>query len=92
MMNPHNPDNFDDLINNIADDMASYLNMRRRLLDAEVKMEALVAADLVEILTDTEGNFTYRMTPLGIQSYREQLGKEPMKGDVTFMEFAGFRS
>ena len=60
----------------------------RRLLDAEVKLEALISADLVEILTDADGNFTYRMTKAGVDSYREQLGIEPNNRDISFMEFA----
>jgi hypothetical protein len=87
--NNDNADNFDKYINELADSMAAYLEMRRRLLDAEVKLEALLANDLIEILTDTEGNFTYRMTPTGIAAFTEQLGKAPVNTDISFMEFAG---
>lgn len=86
--NDDNADNFDKFLNEIADSMSAYLQMRRRLLEAEVKLESLVAADLVEILTDAEGNFTYRMTKAGVDSYREQLGTEPNNRDISFMEFA----
>lgn len=86
--NDYNGDNFDKFLNEIADSMSSYLQLRRRLLDAEVKLEALISADLVEILTDADGNFTYRMTKAGVDSYREQLGIEPNNRDISFMEFA----
>jgi len=85
----YNGDNFDKYINDIADSMAAYLEMRRRLLDAEIKLEALVVNGLVEILTDTEGRFTYRMTKTGLASYQEQTGHPAPKHDISFMEFAG---
>jgi hypothetical protein len=88
-MTNDNHDNFDDILNDMAEGMAEYLNMRLQLLRAEAQLEDLIRKDMVEVLTDQEGNFTYRFSPLGIKTYQEKFGIMPSFEDITFAKFAG---
>lgn len=88
-MTDDNYDNFDDILNNMAEGMAEYLNMRLQLLRAEAQLEDLIRQDLVEVLTDQNGKFTYRFSAKGIKNFQEKYGATPTNEDITFEKFAG---
>jgi hypothetical protein len=90
MTNDNDP--LDPYLNDITQGMAEYLTMRRTLLIAEQKLEHLLSEDLVEILTDPEGNFTYRITNKGVKLFSEKFGATPATNDITFLQFAGINS
>ena len=85
-------DPIDAYLDDIAQSMSEYLNTRRLLLAAEVKLEALIKEDLVEVLTDSNGNFTYRITNKGVKVFMEKTGYAPSTQDITFLQFAGINS
>lgn len=88
-MTDDNYDNFDDILNSMAEGMAEYLNMRLQLLRAEVQLEDLIRNDMVEVLTDQDGKFTYRFSAKGVKTYEERYGVTPDTTDITFVKFAG---
>lgn len=72
-------------------EMAEYLaarlqEMKQRILAAEALLERNVANDMVEILTDPEGNFTYRLTAKGKKTYVEKTGLPAPTTDISFHE------
>jgi len=79
-------------LNNIEEDMANYLSMRLSLLIAEEKLEKLIHDDLAEVLTDTNGNFTYRITQKGRDMFVNVYGYAPCADDITFLQFAQLNS
>lgn len=88
-MTDDNYDNFDDILNNMAEGMAEYLNMRLQLMRAEAQLEDLIRNDMVEVLTDQDGKFTYRFSTKGVKTYEERYGITPTTEDITFEKFAG---
>jgi hypothetical protein len=85
-------DPIDAYLDDIAQSMSEYLYTRRLLLTAEVKLEALIKEDLAEVLTDSNGNFTYRITNKGAATFIEKTGHAPSTQDITFLQFAGINS
>jgi hypothetical protein len=79
-------------LNDIEKDMAGYLTMRLSLLIAEEKLENLIRDDLAEVLTDTNGNFTYRITQKGRDMFVNAYGYSPSADDITFLQFAQINS
>ena len=82
-------DPFDIFLGKICTSTAEYLMMRRRLLNGEAQLEYLIANELIDVLVDTKGNFTYRITEKGMTIFKEKIGIVPSRADITFLEFIG---
>jgi len=88
MENEYDP--IEDFIQDIAHSLSDYIEQRRRFLLGEEKLEALIKDDLVEVLTDTNGKFTYRMTNKGAEAFFQATGREAGRNDITFIEFISY--
>jgi CII-binding regulator of phage lambda lysogenization HflD len=70
-------------------DLAQYLaarlqEMKERVAHAEKVLENLVVNDMVEILVDPDGIFTYRMTAKGRATYTQNTGMPAPINDISF--------
>lgn len=78
---------FDDLARKLAEEIARQIDERMQYMErAETLLEGLIKQDLVEILTNKDGQFTYRMTRKGMKTYTDQTGLAAPTSDLTFHE------
>lgn len=78
---------FDDLARKIAEEIARQIDERMEYMErAETLLEGLIKEDLVEILTNKDGQFTYRMTKKGMKNYTDNTGRPAPTSDLTFHE------
>jgi len=75
---------------NLAKELAHQLH-QQYIAQCEATLENLIRSDMVEVLTDKRGQFTYRMTKHGKKVYEEKTGVPAPNTDLTFHELFPLR-